>query len=72
LSLVSTFLGTKLKVKTRATTLTKIAFPTAIWKNRCDACKEKNVWCCRKATFHYKGKLHRFFVLVWTKLITTT
>jgi len=27
LSLVSTFLGTKLKVKTRATTLTKIAFP---------------------------------------------
>ena len=63
LRLVSTIRGTKLNVKTRTTTLTKIAFPqiTTIWKKRCDACKKKNVRCDNKTTFHYKGKLQELF-----------
>jgi len=63
LSLVSTIRGTKLKVKTSTTTLTKITFPklTAMWRTRCDACKKKNVRCNRKATFYYKGKLQEVF-----------
>jgi len=57
LSLVGTIRDTKLKVKTPATTLTKIPFPklTARWKKLSDACKKNNVWCSRKATFLYQG-----------------
>jgi len=32
-----------------------------MYKKGCDACKEKNVRCNRKATFHYKGKLQEVF-----------
>jgi len=32
-----------------------------MWKKRCDACKNKNVRCSRKATFNCKGKLQAFF-----------
>jgi len=64
LSLVSTIRGTKLKVKTFATTLTKTAFHPQIncnVKKGCDACKKKSVRCNRKAIFHYKGKLQEVF-----------
>jgi len=73
LSLVSTIRGTKHKVMTPATTLTKIAFPqincnvkVPLWR-----LQEKEVRCNRKATFHYKVSYKNFFVLVWTKLNTT-
>jgi len=63
LSLVSTIRGTKHKVMTPATTLTKIAFPQIIcnveemlWR-----LQEKEVRCNRKATFHYRGKLQEVF-----------
>jgi len=59
LSLVSTIRGTKHKVMTPATTLTKIAFPQincnvkeTLWR-----LQEKEVRCSRKSTFQYKGKL---------------
>jgi len=62
LSLVSTIRGTKLKVKTPATTPTKTASPQINCNVKgCDACKKKSVRCDRKATFHYKVKLQEVF-----------
>jgi len=62
LSLVSTIRGTKVKVKTPATTLTKTAFPQIICNVKgYDACKKKSVQCNKKVTFHYKGKLQEVF-----------
>jgi len=62
LSLVSTIRCTKHKVMTRATTLTKIAFPQincnvkeTLWR------LQEKLQCSRKATFHYKGKVQELF-----------
>jgi len=53
LSIFSTSRGTKLKVKTPATTLTKIAFPQIICnvKETCDACKKKTCDIGKKRHF---------------------
>ena len=57
-SLVSTIRGTKIKVKTPATTLTKIAFPqiNCNVKETQWRLQQKNVRYSRKATFHYCKK----------------